>query len=215
MKINQKGFGAVEGLLILILVSILGFTGYYVYHSRNNATSTYNNAASTGTNVSNSPQNLKKYTDSSGTYSFSYPENWAVSEKPYSGDFLSDSVSGKNVQIVPESSPSITSDVNLPNYVSLVSYKTTNTNEVIEGLLGTLPNQPQTISINGVRSQYVKVNSSGYTDEDYFLTHNTITLVVTFREKQSSTLGGNSTTFDATKDAASFNELVKSIKFQD
>jgi hypothetical protein len=47
MKINQKGFGAVEGLLILILISILGFTGYYVYHTRNNATLTYNNAVNT------------------------------------------------------------------------------------------------------------------------------------------------------------------------
>ena len=44
---NQKGFGAVEGLLFLILLSILGSTGYYVYHSRNNANSIYNNTANT------------------------------------------------------------------------------------------------------------------------------------------------------------------------
>ena len=47
MKSGQKGFTIVETLLVLILISILGFTGYYVYHSRNNAKSTYNNAAST------------------------------------------------------------------------------------------------------------------------------------------------------------------------
>jgi hypothetical protein len=45
MKRNQKGFGAVEGLLFLILLSILGFTGYYVYHTSKNTNSTYNNAA--------------------------------------------------------------------------------------------------------------------------------------------------------------------------
>jgi hypothetical protein len=44
---NQKGFGLVEGLLFLILLSILSFTGYYVYHSRNNANSTYNKTANT------------------------------------------------------------------------------------------------------------------------------------------------------------------------
>ena len=46
MKRNQKGFGAVEGLLLLILLSILGFTSYYVYHTRNNTSSTYNKSVS-------------------------------------------------------------------------------------------------------------------------------------------------------------------------
>jgi hypothetical protein len=45
MKRNQKGFGAVEGLLFLILLSILGFTGYYVYHSQKNTDSSYSNAS--------------------------------------------------------------------------------------------------------------------------------------------------------------------------
>src|SRR4051812_11527785 len=51
MKRNQKGFGAVEGLLLLILLSILGFTGYYVYHTRNNTNSNYNNAAKSTSNT--------------------------------------------------------------------------------------------------------------------------------------------------------------------
>ena len=45
MKNNQKGFGAVEALLILILLSILGFTGYYVYHTSKDANSSYDNAS--------------------------------------------------------------------------------------------------------------------------------------------------------------------------
>ena len=51
MKRGQKGFGAIEALLFLILVSILGFTGYYVYHTRNNTNATYNTAASSSNNV--------------------------------------------------------------------------------------------------------------------------------------------------------------------
>lgn len=51
MKRGQNGFGAVEGLLVLILLAILGFTGYYVYHSRNNTNSTYNNVAKTGSST--------------------------------------------------------------------------------------------------------------------------------------------------------------------
>ncbi|MBI2589068.1 hypothetical protein HYW35_02610 [Candidatus Saccharibacteria bacterium] len=37
MKKNQKGFSAVEGLLILIIVGLLGFVGWYVWNSNNKA----------------------------------------------------------------------------------------------------------------------------------------------------------------------------------
>jgi cytoskeletal protein RodZ len=33
MKKNQKGFSAVEGLLILIIVGLIGFVGWYVWHA--------------------------------------------------------------------------------------------------------------------------------------------------------------------------------------
>lgn len=37
MKINAKGFSAVEGLLLLVVAAILGFTGWFVWHSVKNA----------------------------------------------------------------------------------------------------------------------------------------------------------------------------------
>lgn len=33
MKLNQKGFSPIEGLLILIIVGIIGFVGYFVYNA--------------------------------------------------------------------------------------------------------------------------------------------------------------------------------------
>jgi len=41
---NIKGFSAVEGLLILIIAGILGFTGWYVYSSHNKTSDTLTNA---------------------------------------------------------------------------------------------------------------------------------------------------------------------------
>jgi hypothetical protein len=62
MRHNQKGFGAVEGLLILILLSILGFTGYYVYHSQQNTNKTYDTAAkASGTPSSNSKSSSNEF----------------------------------------------------------------------------------------------------------------------------------------------------------
>ena len=46
MKRGQNGFTVVETLLVLILFAIIGFTGYYVYHSQKNSNSSYNSAAS-------------------------------------------------------------------------------------------------------------------------------------------------------------------------
>lgn len=56
MKRGQNGFGAIEALLFLILISILGFTGYYVYHTKNNTDSIYNNT----TQTSNSTKAVSK-----------------------------------------------------------------------------------------------------------------------------------------------------------
>lgn len=41
---NNKGFAALEALLIFVLIATLGFTGWYVYNARNNANNTLKNA---------------------------------------------------------------------------------------------------------------------------------------------------------------------------
>jgi len=45
MKINQKGFAALEALLIVVIVAIIAGTGYYIYHANKNTSSTYNAAS--------------------------------------------------------------------------------------------------------------------------------------------------------------------------
>src|SRR5262249_53344198 len=37
---KQKGFGAVEALLILVIIGMLGFTGWYVWHAKQTADKT-------------------------------------------------------------------------------------------------------------------------------------------------------------------------------
>jgi prepilin-type N-terminal cleavage/methylation domain-containing protein len=55
---NQKGFSAIELLLVMLIVAVLGFTGYYVYHNQHTAkavvvktTSTSSPAAASGTST--------------------------------------------------------------------------------------------------------------------------------------------------------------------
>src|SRR5438874_162501 len=38
---EQGGFTAIEGLLLVVIASLIGFTGWYVWHSKNNADKSY------------------------------------------------------------------------------------------------------------------------------------------------------------------------------
>lgn len=63
MKLNQKAFSAVEALLIIVIVGILGGTGYYVYHANKTTNDTLSSAAK---DASGSPKFVaKKKTPSS------------------------------------------------------------------------------------------------------------------------------------------------------
>jgi hypothetical protein len=43
-KINQRGFGAIEGLLIIIALTLIVFVGYYVWHTQKGADKTLDEA---------------------------------------------------------------------------------------------------------------------------------------------------------------------------
>lgn len=95
---NEHGFSAIEMILIIVIVAIIGFVGWYVYHSMKNTSSTYYSATTISSN--NSPKfsknNEHNATTSSSTdqyvgwktailqyeqLSFKYPENWSLTNK--------------------------------------------------------------------------------------------------------------------------------------
>jgi cytoskeletal protein RodZ len=85
MKKSQKGFSAIEGLLILVILGILGFVGWYVWNAKNTADKNFSSAAVTQpTNkkatatTNDSYISWKTYTSplSSGL-SFKYPAEWS------------------------------------------------------------------------------------------------------------------------------------------
>jgi hypothetical protein len=82
---KQRGFGNVEGLLIIIVVLLVGFIGYYVYNARQNTNNTPVHATVNNVKTSPSqkatkaagpvvPAGWQKY--DAGGFSFSNPENW-------------------------------------------------------------------------------------------------------------------------------------------
>jgi hypothetical protein len=82
-KLNNMGFSAVEALLILVVIGILGFTGWFVYHSQKLATKDYSSQSSiqtSSTKKSTEPSDpyagWKTYTSSFEKLTFKYPADW-------------------------------------------------------------------------------------------------------------------------------------------
>jgi cytoskeletal protein RodZ len=57
---NQKGFGAVEGLLIFVIVGLIAFIGWYVWHSKNAADKTLSAANKASTSSSTTKPTTQK-----------------------------------------------------------------------------------------------------------------------------------------------------------
>jgi Tfp pilus assembly major pilin PilA len=65
---NQKGFAVLETLLILVIIAIIGGTGYFVWHSRNQT----NNSLDNTTKVNQTDQSQKSQSSNKSTVLTSY-----------------------------------------------------------------------------------------------------------------------------------------------
>lgn len=86
MHKNQKGFGHLGVVVIVIVISLIGLSGWFVYSSQNSKDSAAK-VANTGT--ANEPKkdnrkvapSLKTYANDEYGMSFSYPSNWSITEQ--------------------------------------------------------------------------------------------------------------------------------------
>lgn len=66
-SLNQKGFAAIEAILIIVIISILGGTGYFVYHANKKTSDTYRSATQSSSSKKikdTKPKNAVAYQDS-------------------------------------------------------------------------------------------------------------------------------------------------------
>lgn len=85
---RSYGFTAVEGLLILVIVGILGFTGWYVWSSKTDADKTAADAAkASSSSVSSSKAtdptaDWVAFSSKEGVYSGKHPKTWVAASSP-------------------------------------------------------------------------------------------------------------------------------------
>lgn len=84
---DEKGFSAVELVLVLVIVALIGVIGWFVYKNHNKTTnnssvsSTSNSSASTQPKTTSAPDpytGWQTYSSSSLGVSFKYPANWTA-----------------------------------------------------------------------------------------------------------------------------------------
>jgi Tfp pilus assembly protein PilX len=93
-KLEQKGLGAVEGLLIIVILGLIAGVGWYVVQAKNKTVSNVNES-NNSTSAKESaqekapeeykrtatiPSDWKAYKNDKYKISFSYPSNWTISE---------------------------------------------------------------------------------------------------------------------------------------
>jgi hypothetical protein len=72
---NSTGFSVIEALLLLIVVGILGFTGWFLYHSQKVVTKDYT-STKTNTQPTSTIKLNKTYVDQTGNFTVKYPSTW-------------------------------------------------------------------------------------------------------------------------------------------
>ena len=85
---KQFGFTALEGLLVLVIVGIVGFAGWYVYNANNKTQDSYANADNANTSTVSAKKDPAKdwqtVTANDKSFSFKMPKEWvSLKESDY------------------------------------------------------------------------------------------------------------------------------------
>ncbi len=90
MRKNYQGFTLVEVLLIIIVLTLISFAGWYVWHTnKNDNKTTINHSTAKDTKQSSESDptaDWKSYTSTAGKYSLKYPASWVTASNPESCD---------------------------------------------------------------------------------------------------------------------------------
>lgn len=123
MKQNQQGFTLVETLLIILIVAVIGFGGYYVWHSQHTSSST--------TTKSTAPAGWKTYISTTDKFSTVYPATWTYTASSSKANTIYASDSNINVFSVDFSPPAPKTRTSTPEGPSSPYYEVGVINESV------------------------------------------------------------------------------------
>lgn len=230
MKKQQSGFSAVEVVIAIVIVGLVGVAGWLVYEdhhktttpvvltkqkttSSTKATPAVDNTKTTSTQL---PTGAISKTGITGSYTYpnqyfsiAYPSEWVPAEVSIPPTASQPGILSTIVTITsPNAAQAETASITVYKAITLsnaLSY-------AFQGN-GTSVENSQSLTINGYSAMYqqnVISGSGSYTDDSYAVTNNHYTVVFSFRVSQ--TYNGE-VVFNATNLLPDFNAIVTSIKF--
>lgn len=222
MKHFQKGYSAVAVLLLVIIVGLIGATGWYVYDTQNTKNSETSDAATT----------YLQETDSTKSFSYKYPDSWEI--KPYVWENCCEGPENTEpdwskvtqpITLSPKSDPTVQVLLNFSEFNEYVSdseiedfegFKA----EIKEDFFATVLFEGRR---GGVDALFVRVDYLGppdakvesFTDHRYYYAPGSGVLSIDFREKYhhdwpDDEMGPD---IDNTKYLADFELIANSISF--
>ncbi len=239
-KLSSKGFGAVEVLVALVVIAVIGFGGYFVWHNHQTK-KTDNTKSQTSTKQTDNNPTTTTVSTTDGKASVTLPNTWhVVGDKQIisvnTNTHLCDKYNPSNCSAI---APCLDTDDTMPciyeadfqpkSFDSTTGQKwhlsiektTWTTDQAASSLLGEL-NAQNTIEqskapINGYDAYYVKVGSNGssvgnYTDIHYFIEENGYLVHFSNREKFNGNTGNSTDTWDNSAYSSDFASIVKSLK---
>ena len=224
MNKRQSGFALVEGLLIILILAIIGFGGYYVWHSQKSIDKTNADTlkASQSSASTASTSSSKKILFANGTISLKLPIGWQEG----GGDALNNCQTS-NTDRGSDGLPCLGGEVLFPagsatnpnnlETIHVSTYTLVGSSNPKQwffddfwGSSGAAPGDTaQNLKINGYDAYYYEQNNStdgAYIDENYTIIHNNKVVYLWSRIKEASS---NS---DFTKDKPLIKDLAYSVQ---
>jgi hypothetical protein len=213
---NQKGFGAVEALLFIVIVSVIGGVGWYVMSANKNINKTNEDSVKSSQTVTAAQAGskltdlkaytgtLKDYTDNDSLFTVKYPSDWTTSN-----------VKGMLSFTPPKASLTIYDHPD-KNSVIVTSYLAApDAKKLLTDITGSKV-APQELTLQGKKAYYLKSSTGTASIVHTFTTSNgKDSVLVTFIQKQpeESTEQIKFVGFDATNDLPGFRAIVESLVF--
>ena len=212
---NHKGFTLVEALLVVLILAVLGFGGYYVWHSHHKtkavaATNTSTTATKTVTKAANPYAGWQTYKSSDNVYSIKYPATWVTS------NHCSDLVNIECLNLFPDqtSKTNFTNDVYVVEEKTSLSPKSWYDQNIAPASSDTITSN--STSINNYTTYYVKDVNPSYTDDGYIISNNGYLVYLNFREHETNYGPGGTTVtsqIDHSQYLPTYNKIDNSIRF--
>jgi hypothetical protein len=222
IKSNQNGFGAIAALLIVVVIIVIGLVGWLVYRNQHQTTPANAVAAAktASTSSQTTTQSTKTYTDPGKLYSVSYPGTWTTTSSRINADSAIALADPNLSLLVPVNAPPTSTQSASPNGVDIIAFSTSDTQAALtQRTFGDNKPTPKSLTVNGYSALYQQDIAANpkqlptYTDDQYAITHDGVTLVFEFREKQGSNAASSSFTFNVTSTVPAFTAIVQSVKF--